>query len=335
MIITRTPFRISFAGGGSDLAEYYEKFGGAVISTSINKYVYLSIHPYFFKDGYLLKYSRTENVDNIDDIQHPILREVFKMYGIKGVDFNSSADIPSGTGLASSSAFTAGLINLCNAYSEKYMSKEEIAALACKVEIELLREPIGKQDQYACACGGLNFIEFQPGGAVNVDRVFLNTGSYQKLENNLLMFYTGQTRAAGDILAEQKKNTQNDEAKIQNLHKMVQLAKDLRLELLHGNADAMGEILHAGWNYKKELAGDISNGDIDYYYDLAMKNGAEGGKLLGAGGGGFLLFYVKEQNHQKIRNALKNLKEIPFAFDSKGTGIIHYNRSELYERSRV
>ena len=210
MIITRTPFRISFAGGGSDLANYYEKFGGAVISTAIDKYIYLSMHPYFFKDGYFLKYSQVEDVHDINDIKHRIVKEVFKLYNIRGVDFNSSADIPSGTGLASSSAFTAGLINLCNAYNETYMNKEDIAEQACHVEIDLLGEPIGKQDQYACACGGLNFITFETSGKVNVEKVFLTTAGYKRLENNLLMFYTGQTRAAGDILKEQKKNTTDD-----------------------------------------------------------------------------------------------------------------------------
>lgn len=329
MIITRTPFRISFAGGGSDLANYYEKFGGAVLSTAIDKYVYLSMHPYFFKDGYFLKYKEVEDVHNIEDIRHRIIREVFKLYNIKGVDFNSSADIPSGTGLASSSAFTSGLITLCNAYNETYLSKEEVAEQACHVEIDLLKEPIGKQDQYACACGGLNFIEFEKNGHVNVEKVFLTTDGYKRLENNLMMFYTGQTRAAGDILKEQKKNTTDDVAKINNLHKMVQLAKDLKQELLHNNIDAMGEILHQGWMYKKELAGNISNELINYYYDLAMKNGASGGKLLGAGGGGFLLFYVKEENHQRLRYAMRELKELPFKFDNKGSTIIHYNKHAL------
>ena len=329
MIITRTPFRISFAGGGSDLANYYEKYGGSVLSVSINKYIYLSMHPYFEEDAYLLKYSKTEHAQTVDEIQHPIIRTIFKKYDIKGVDFNSSADIPSGTGLASSSAFTVGLINLCNAYTDKYMNKQDIADLACKVEIEDLKEPIGKQDQYACACGGLNFIEFEPSGRVNVEKVFLTTEGYKRLENNLMMFYTGQTRAAGDILKEQKKNTTDDEAKINNLHKMVQLAKDLRQELLHNNIDAMGEILHQGWMYKKELAGSISNEFINQYYDLAMKNGASGGKLLGAGGGGFLLFYVKEENHQRLRYALRDLKELPFKFDNKGSTIIHYNKHAL------
>ncbi len=329
MIITRTPFRISFAGGGSDLANYYAKFGGAVLSTAIDKYVYLSMHPYFFKDGYFLKYKEVEDVHSVDEIKHRIIREVFKLYNIKGVDFNSSADIPSGTGLASSSAFTAGLITLCNAYNETYLSKEEVAEQACHVEIDLLNEPIGKQDQYACACGGLNFIEFEKNGRVNIEKVFLTTDGYKRLENNLMMFYTGQTRAAGDILKEQKKNTTDDIAKINNLHKMVQLAKDLKHELLHNNIDAMGEILHQGWMYKKELAGNISNEFINHYYDLAMKSGASGGKLLGAGGGGFLLFYVKEENHQRLRYALKDLKELPFKFDNKGSTIIHYNKHAL------
>ncbi len=332
MIITRTPFRISFAGGGSDLRNYYEKYGGSVLSVSINKYIYLSMHPYFDDESYLLKYSKTEHAKTLDEIQHPIIRTVFDKYGIKGVDFNSSADIPSGTGLASSSAFTVGLINLCNVYTDKYMNKEDIAELACKVEIEDLKEPIGKQDQYACACGGLNFIEFQKDGEVDVEKLYLQTDAYRVLEKNLLMFYTGTTRSAGSILAEQKKNTTNDEAKINNLHKMVQLSKDLKEELLKGNINAMGEILHIGWMYKKELANGISNPDIDYYYDLAMQNGALGGKLLGAGGGGFLLFYVEEQHRSRVRKALQGLKEINFSFDSKGTQLIYYNKRDLYRR---
>lgn len=326
MIITKTPFRISFAGGGSDLADYYNEHGGAVVSVSIKKYIYLSLHPYFFKDGYLLKYSKTEDVNDVEDIKHPIIKNVFKRYGIKGVDFNSSADIPAGTGLASSSAFTCGLINLCNAYTEKYLTKEKIAELACEIEIEDLKEPIGKQDQYACACGGLNFIEFYKDGVVNVEKLFLTSNNYHKLENNLLMFYTGETRAAGDILSEQKSNIQNNKAKIENLHKMVTLAKDLKEELLSGNIDNMGEILHTGWLYKKELAKAISNPEIDNYYDIAMKNGATGGKLLGAGGGGFLLFYVKDENKDKLRKSLYNLKELPFEFDNQGTTVLHYSK---------
>lgn len=332
MIITRTPFRISFAGGGSDLKNYYEKFGGSVLSVSINKYIYLSMHPYFDEESYLLKYSKTEQAKSINEIQHPIIKAVFSRYGIKGIDFNSSADIPSGTGLASSSAFTVGLINLCNVFTDRYMNREDIAKEACKIEIEDLKEPIGKQDQYACACGGLNFISFHKCGSVDVEKLYLQNDTYHVLEKNLLMFYTGQTRSAGSILTEQKKNTTNNEAKIKNLHKMVQLSKDLKAELLTGNTTAMGEILHAGWMYKKELANGISNPYIDNNYETALKNGATGGKLLGAGGGGFLLFYVEEQHRNRVRRALSHLKEIDFKFDNKGTQVIYYNKQDLYRK---
>jgi len=328
MIITKAPFRISFAGGGSDLASYYKKYGGAVVSTTIDKYIYLSMHPYFFENGYILKYSKTEQVDGIDKIEHSIIREVFRKYNIKGVDFNSSSDIPSGTGLGSSSAFTCALIQLCNAYTEKYITKEEIAAEACHIEIDVLGGPIGKQDQYACACGGLSFIEFESDGEVIVERLFLPYEGYRKLAKNLMLFYTGKSRSAGTILSEQKKNI-DDGKKVENLHKMVKLARLLKKELLNNNIDALGEILHQGWIYKKELAVGISENAIDNYYEIAIKNGAEGGKLLGAGGGGFLLFYVKEENHSRLRRAMSEIKEMPFTFDNKGTSIIYYNRQSL------
>lgn len=331
MIITRTPFRISFAGGGSDMADYYEKYGGSVVSVTINKYMFLTIHPYFKQDECFIKYSKTENIKNVDHIKHPIIKDVFKRYNLQGVDFSSIADIPAGTGLASSSAFTVGLINLCNAYTDKYMNKKDIAELACKIEIEDLKEPIGKQDQYACACGGLNFIEFYKDGVVDVEKLYLMSNAYHSLERNLLMFYTGVTRKAGNVLAETKKTLENGDAKVQNLHKMAALSRELKEELLKGNIDAMGEILHRGWIYKKELNGMVSNSDIDYYYDLAMKNGASGGKLLGAGGGGFLLFYVQEDKKEQLRKALSDLKEINFQFDNKGTSIIYYNKLALYK----
>ncbi len=329
MIITRTPLRISFAGGGSDLPSYYEKYGGAVLSTVINKYIYLSMHPYFFKSGYFLKYSNVEHASTLDEIRHPIIREVFRLYGIKGVDLSSSADVPSGNGLSSSSAFTTGLIHLCNAYKELYKTKTEIASEACHVEIDILGEPIGKQDQYACACGGLNFIQFERSGEVTVEKVFLTNDGYHRLENNLMLFYTGITRSASSILREQKRNTSDDEKKIANLHKMVELTGSLREELLRNNIDAMGEILHQGWLLKRELASKVTNPQIDNWYERALKAGALGGKLLGAGGGGFLLFYVQEQNHQRVRDALFDLKEMPFRFDNKGSTIIHFNKHSL------
>jgi D-glycero-alpha-D-manno-heptose-7-phosphate kinase len=323
MIITRTPFRISFAGGGSDISDYYKKFGGVVVSTTIDKYVYLSIHPLFFKNKYFLKYSRTEHVDNLDNIQHSIIREVFRIHGIRGVDFSSSADIPSGAGLASSSAFTVGLINLCNIYNDQYCEKERVAGQACDIEINRLGKPIGKQDQYACACGGLNFIKFNPDGSVGVEKLFLSSNAHNKLEKNLLMFYTGKLHEADVILTEQKNNINCDTNKIENLHKMVSLAKALKTELLHGNIDSIGEILHAGWMYKKELAASISNNDIDHMYDIGCANGASGGKLLGAGGGGFVLFYAKEENHDRLRAAMHDYDEVNFKFDNTGTQVIY------------
>lgn len=329
MIITRTPLRISFAGGGSDLPSYYEKFGGAVLSTAINKYIYLSMHPYFFKSGYFLKYSKVEHASQIEDIKHPIIREVFRLYNIKGVDLSSSADVPSGNGLSSSSAFTTGLIHLCNAYNETYKTKGEIAAEACRVEIDILGEPIGKQDQYACSYGGLNFIQFEKSGEVLVEKVFLPSEGYQRLENNLLLFYTGITRSASSILMEQKENTVNDKNKINNLSRMVSLAYELKEELLRNNIDAMGDILHQGWILKREMATKVTSSFIDECYNRAIKAGALGGKLLGAGGGGFLLFYVEEQNHARVRNALSDLKEMPFRFDCKGSTIIHFNKHSL------
>jgi len=324
MIIVKTPFRISFCGGGSDIKEFYSIYGGAVISTTINKYVYLSMHPYFYRSGYLLKYMQHEEADSVDQIRHRIIREVFKDYGIKGVDFNSSADIPSGTGLGSSSSFTVGLINLCNIYTGRYMSKAQIADYACKIEIERLKEPIGKQDQYASAFGGLNFITFNQDDTVNVEKIFLNRENFEQLQKNLLMFFTGETRSASSILMEQKSNLTKDSKKTNFLRKMVLLTYDLKNEFMKGNIDALGEILHTGWMYKKELADGISNDKIDYYYNLAIKNGALGGKLLGAGGGGFLLFYVKEENRDKLINAMKDLYLLDFRFETQGTTLIYY-----------
>ena len=299
MIITRTPFRVSFAGGGSDLKEYYLKYGGSVLSVSIDKYIYLSMHPYFNNDKFFLKYSKNELVNDVDEIEHKIIKQVFKDFKISGVDFSSSADIPSGTGLGSSSSFTAGLTKLCCAYTDKYMSLEDIAKYACEVEIDKLNEPIGRQDQYACAIGGLNFIEFGLDGNVTTEKIIMEENKLQQLQDNLLMFYLGNTRSASNILSEQKENTINDEKKIENLHKMVNLSRKLKRELIKGNIDAMGDILHKGWTYKKELASKISNKIIDDYYDTALRNGAIGGKLLGAGGGGFLLFYAPLINHKK------------------------------------
>ncbi len=323
MIISRTPFRISFAGGGSDLKEYYIEHEGAVLSVTIDKYIYLSMHPYFHEERFFLKYSKNEIVNHVDEIEHPIIKSIFQDYGFKGIDFNSSADIPAGTGLASSSAFTVGLINLCNAYSGKYMSKEEIAKYACDIEILRLNEPIGKQDQYACSVGGINFLTFNRNDTVHVEKLILSPSVQKGFENRLILFYLGTTRTTKSILSEQKENMIYNNEKVKNLQNMVSLAHQLKRELICQNLDVVGEILNEGWKLKKTLASNISNSFIDEYYTLGLKNGAEGGKLLGAGGGGFLLFYVKEENREKLSKALKMLSEVHFQFDYTGTTIIY------------
>ena len=321
MIITKTPFRVSFCGGGSDMANFYEKYGGCVLSTSINKYCYISIHPYFNENKTLLKYSENELVDSPDQIRHRIFRQVLTDMGIHGVEISSTADIPGGTGLGSSSTFTVGLLNSLNCYKGKFVSKDKLAKLACEVEIEKLGNPIGKQDQYGAALGGLNFIKFNQDGSVSHEPILMEGKTYKELQKNLLMFYTGTTRSANTILAEQTKNiTSEDKAK--NLLKMCGLAKDMKVALENNDISSFGKILDEGWQLKKELASGIANPAIDEAYEIAMKNGALGGKLLGAGGGGFLLFYCEEEKQDQLKKAI-GLRELDFSFERDGTSVIY------------
>lgn len=321
MIITRTPFRVSFAGGGSDIASFYLKHGGCVLSTSINKYMYISVHPNFDCRMITLKYSKTEVAEDINQIEHVYFRQVLKNFGINGIEIVSTADIPAGTGLGSSSSFTVGLLHALYCYQSKFVSKERLASEACTVEIEQLGNPIGKQDQYAAAYGGLNFIEFRKDGSVIVNPIIMDSNSLKKLENNLMMFYTGKLHSASNILKEQSINMKESEKELGML-KMCDLARELRNELCNGNIDAMGHILHENWVLKKTMASGISNQEIDNFYNIALENGALGGKLLGAGGGGFLLFYVKEEQQEKVKKAL-NLPQLSFAFDRQGSSVIY------------
>lgn len=321
MIITKTPFRVSFCGGGSDMANFYEKYGGCVLSTSINKYCYISIHPYFNENQTLLKYSENELVDSPDQIKHRIFRQVLTDMGVHGVEISSTADIPGGTGLGSSSTFTVGLLNTLNCYNGKFVSKDKLAKLACEVEIEKLGNPIGKQDQYGAALGGLNFIKFNQDGSVSHEPILMEGKTYKKLQKNLLMFYTGTTRSANTILAEQTKNITSDD-KARNLLKMCGLAKDMKVALENNDISSFGKILDEGWQLKKELASGIANPAIDEAYEIAMKNGALGGKLLGAGGGGFLLFYCEEEKQDQLKKAI-GLRELDFSFERDGTSVIY------------
>ena len=320
MIITKTPFRVSFCGGGSDLKSFYERQEGCVISATVNKYMYISIHPYFEHNCISLKYSKTELVSEADRIEHRIFREALKEYGVTGVEITSTADIPAGTGLGSSSSFTVGLVNALNEYTGKPADKACMAEHACDIEINRLGSPIGKQDQYAAAFGGLNFIRFLPGGEVLVEPVGIRRETLELLDRRLLMFYTGKLHDAGRILTEQSANMKKND-KTAGLKQMCGLARELKKALEQDNLDSFGALLHENWLIKKTLASGITATEIDAAYETAMRHGAKGGKLLGAGGGGFLLFYCEEDRQEELRHSL-NLREMPFRLEHDGTTVI-------------
>lgn len=305
------------------MSSFYRRHEGCVLSMTINKYMYVSIHPTFNRDETVVKYSRTEIVRDVRKIEHPIARQLLLDYGFDGVEIVSTADVPAGTGLSTSSAYTVGLIHALNAFKGKLCSQERIAREACELEIEKLGEPIGKQDQYGTAVGGLKFIRFKSDESVEVEPLAVSRQTLSALEENLLLFYTGLTHSAGEILQEQSKNVSGEEQKFQNLIKMTELAYELREAVVAGNLDDFGRILNENWLLKRQLASQISNDRIGKYYDLAMASGALGGKLLGAGGGGFLLFYCPKEKQKRLRSALSDLWELPFAMESSGTKIIY------------
>lgn len=321
MIITKTPFRISFCGGGSDVADFYREYGGCVLSTSINKYMYITMHPYFNKNMTVVKYSKTEIVDSITNIEHSIFRYLLNEKNISGVEIVSTADAPSGTGLGSSSSFTVGVLHTLYCYEGKYVSKSKLAKEACEVEIEKLGNPIGKQDQYAAAFGGFNFISFHKDDTVSVEPIVTNSKTLKELQDNLVMFYTGLTHDANKILAQQKKNL-NVSATKENLLRMCELAGQMKYALENNELSDFGEILNEGWRRKKELSGSISNLKIDEWYATALNNGALGGKLLGAGGGGFLLFYCPRDKQKRLEDAL-GLERFDFSFEHDGSSVIY------------
>jgi len=323
MIISRTPLRMSFVGGGTDLADYYKNNGeGAVLSTTINKYIYTFLD-HNFEDEIRIRYSDLELVKDINKIKHDLVRESLRLTGIKdNIAIVTTADIPSkGSGLGSSSALTVSLLNAFYTYKKESVTPEKLARDACKVEIELLEAPIGKQDHYIAAYGGMNHIIFKDDESVRVETIRLKKSIKEELESNLLLFYTGMTRQANFILAEQK--TKSVE-KSSILTKMKMLTYDLK-DVLNGKTciDQFGTLLHKNWLLKKQLAKGITNPFIEECYNKALKSGANGGKVLGAGGGGFLLFYCPTKNHEKLRNALSNLKETKFKFENEGSKIVY------------
>jgi len=323
MIISKTPLRISFVGGGTDLREFYKRHPGIVVNTTINKYIYICVHKHFDGHRFLLKYSEVEEGKDINKIKNSIIREAMRLTGVNGTEIVSMADVPtSGTGLGSSSSFAVGVLNALYAYKGEYKSAEELADDACKIEIDILGKPIGKQDQYIAAYGGLKAITFQKNERVKIEEIPILKKQLEELDSNLLLFFTGKTRSADDILIKQKVNTQD---KLGSLIKMRNLAEEMKDCLTNNHLNKFGELLHKDWLEKRQLAPGITSPEINSYYQKAIDNGALGGKICGAGGGGFLLIYCNKKNQNKIRKTLAGLEEMPFSFEEEGTKIIFNN----------
>lgn len=321
MIISRTPFRLSFMGGGTDLPSFYEREEGMVLSTTIDKYMYITINDRF-DSSFRLSYSRTEICESTEAIEHPIMRVILQKYAKKGhgLEVISMADIPSGTGLGSSSSFTVGLLHAMKAQLGVFQSAEDLAREASEIEVVQLKEPIGKQDQYAAAYGGLSLIRFLPAGEVRVDPIICSPKIRQELEASVMFFYTGVTRSASKILGEQSENTSS---KMEHLREMKKHVLELKNILESGKPlKRFGEILHEGWRLKKSMASGISNSQIDEWYERGVSAGAGGGKILGAGGGGFLMFLCPPEKQAAVKAELKDLRSIPVQFEKWGSKII-------------
>ena len=323
MIISRTPLRISFAGGGSDLPSYYRYDTGAVVATAIDKYIYITVNPKFDR-RIRASYSITEIVDHVDELKHELIREALKLLNIDGgIEITSISDIPDGTGLGSSSTYTVGLLKALHAYKGEHVGAERLACEACEIEITRCGKPVGKQDQYIGAYGGFQYMQFNGDESVFVDPIICAPLLKTQLQERLLLLYMGTTRSANAILREQQSNTGPAGAGRGGVQRMVRLAGELRDSLSCNNLDSFGEVLNAGWAEKKKLASSISNSQIDEWHDIALQHGALGGKVLGAGGGGFLLFYARPECHDPIKRALPELRQVPFRFEPQGSKIIY------------
>lgn len=325
MIIVQTPLRISFFGGGTDFPSFFMEEGGCVLTSAIDKYIYVAVKERF--DSKLrIGYTQTEMVDHVDQIQHELIREALRMTGIQsGIEITTMGDIPSeGSGLGSSSTVTVGALNALYTYLGQIVPAEKLAREACNIEIDRLKKPIGIQDQYIAAYGNLRFLDFLPDGQVNIEKVLLDTESRRALNDRFLLFFTGVSRRADSILREQKENIKD---RITVLREMKQMVYEARKVLTNGDFDAFGLLMHESWKLKKRLAQTITNGAINDLYELAMRSGAIGGKITGAGGGGFLLLYVPYEKQSAVRSALCGLQEMPFRLESDGTKVIfNYRR---------
>ncbi len=324
MLITRSPLRISLGGGGTDLPSYYSNNGGFIIAAAIDKYVYITLHQTFIED-LIIKYSSLEKVRDLNKIQHPIIRESLKYIGIEAahLEISSMADIPAGTGLGSSGSFTTSLLKNLHAFKKNLVHPQDLAEQACHIELERLGEPIGKQDQYISAYGGLTCFEFLPEGKVNAFPLKIATDTLYQLEDNLLLFFTGYSRSASSILKEQdEKSKKNDEEIMAHLHYIKEIAFESKAALETGNLIEFSNLMNKHWRHKQTRSNNMSNEKITQWYDLALKNGALGGKLIGAGGGGFLMFFADKK--VLLRRVMREtgLQEVRFRFDFEGTKLI-------------
>lgn len=331
MIVSRAPVRFSLGGGGTDLPSYSQTHGGFLVAAAIDKYVFVGANRRFY-DSIRLAYSHTETVDSVDQIQHRIFREALRLTSItKGIELVSVADVPSNSGLGSSSTFTVALLNALHAFKREFVSSVQLAEEACKIEIEILGEPIGKQDQYISAYGGVTAFTFNPDGSVQAERVPVREEVLDELESNLVIFYTGIERAASQVLAQQKKTiTENKDDGVNRMHRIKQLGYDTKQILIDGRIDAYGELLHEHWTNKRKLASNMTDPVIDEIYEVARNAGAIGGKLMGAGGGGFFMFYVRPAERRRVYETLlaRNLRPLRFRFDHDGAKIVaNFHRS--------
>jgi D-glycero-alpha-D-manno-heptose-7-phosphate kinase len=324
VIITRSPLRISLGGGGTDLSSYYRNHTGFVIAAAIDKYVYITLHETFAQEV-IVKYSKMEVVQSASEIKHPIVREALNLVGVDTphIEITSMSDIPAGTGLGSSGSFTTALLRALHSLKKNHISREELAEQACNIEIDLLKEPIGKQDQYIASFGGITCFQFLPDDRVEVSPLKLEPETLHNLEDNLMLFFTGFTRSASDILKDQDtRSRQNDAEMIENLHVVKQLGCETKCALERGDLRRFAEIMHIHWEHKKRRSKGMSNGEIDDYYELARRNGALGGKLIGAGGGGFLMFYTEDKTRLRRVMCGAGLREVRVRFDFSGTTVM-------------
>jgi len=324
LIIARSPLRISLGGGGTDLPSYYREHTGFVMAAAIDKYVYVTIHE-MFAEGILLKYSRMERVSTPEEIQHPIIREAIKLVEPRTnrLEITSLADIPAGTGLGSSGSFTTALLRALHALNRNFLTPRELAEQACFIEIERLGEPVGKQDQYIAAFGGITCFTFLPDGHVEVEPLRLDAETLHNLEDNLALFFTGYTREASSILREQdSRSRQGDREMIEHLHVVKELGYESRRALERGDLRGFAELMNVHWEHKKARSGGMTNPRIDEYYQLGLRNGALGGKLIGAGGGGFLMFYAEDKTRLRRAMTQAGLREVRIRFDFEGTRLL-------------